>query len=144
MSFYDMGKVSATKPFEKAAANDNQKPDKPKKKGVPAPFSLRLTQEERTYLESKAGKRPLGSYIRDQLLGNRQLKRRKQRRPSVDDERYAVLLDMLRRTNYASNLNQLAKAANIGTLEVSNDTEQQINQACSAVIEMRDVLVNRK
>ncbi len=35
---------------------------------APAPFSLRLTFEERAALEQAAGDMPLGAYIRDQVL----------------------------------------------------------------------------
>jgi hypothetical protein len=36
---------------------------------TPAPFSLRLTTQERAILLREAGRTPLGAYIRNKLLG---------------------------------------------------------------------------
>ncbi|CAA0121187.1 Uncharacterised protein [Halioglobus japonicus] len=45
------------------------------------PFAIRFTEEERAYLEERAGKRPLGAYCRDKLLGDKSEKRRELRTP---------------------------------------------------------------
>lgn len=116
------------------------KPSAPARKKRPAPFCLRLTPDERAYLERKAGNRPLGTYIRERLLGDRAEKRRKQRRPTMKQEQYAALLAALGSSRMSSNLNQLAKAANTGTLDVSKNLEQQLEDACGAVLEMRKAL----
>lgn len=110
-----------------------------KKKGH-SPFSVRLSEEERKYLEQRAGNRPLGAYIRDQLLGEKAQKRRKLRKPTLEDGQYAALLAALGQSRLSSNLNQLAKHANTGTLDVSGDTEQQLQDACAAVLAMREAL----
>lgn len=52
----------------------------PERKDAPAPFSLRLSTKERAYLEELAGKRPIGAYIRDRLLGEKAVKRRRFRK----------------------------------------------------------------
>lgn len=113
---------------------------KPKAKRAP-PFSLRLTAEERAYLEHLAGNRSLSAYIRQQLLGDRVEKRRELRKPKIDDQQYAHLLAALGHSHLSSNLNQLAKHANMGTLDISQDVEQQLQEACDAVLAMRDALV---
>lgn len=115
-------------------------PSAPSRKKRPAPFCIRLTPDERAYLERQARNRPLGTYIRDRLLGERAEKRRAQRRPTMEQEQYAALLAALGASRLSSNLNQLAKAANTGTLDVSQNLEQQLEDACGAVLEMRKAL----
>ena len=105
------------------------------------PFSLRLTPEERAYLEEKAGARPLGAYIRTRLLDGRAEKRRPQRKPKIDDKQIALVLAELGRSRLSSNLNQLAKASNCGTLDVSSEVERDLQAACHAVVTMRDNLI---
>ena len=111
----------------------------PKKKR-PAPFSIRLTEDERAYLSQKAGSRPLATYIRDQLLGDMAEKRRVHRNPSINDKQVAALLAKLGQSRIPNNLNQLAKAANCGTLDISENIEQELRDAYAAVIEMRKAL----
>ncbi len=105
-----------------------------------SPFSLRLTAQERAYLEQMAGNRPLGGYIREQLLGSYADKRVLVRKPKIEDSQYAVLLAQLGHSHLSSNLNQLAKAANTGSLDVSENVEAQLEEAYAAVIAMRDAL----
>ena len=47
----------------------------------------------------------------------------------------------LGQSRLASNLNQLAKAANSGSLEVSPDTEKALQDACSDIKWMRYMLM---
>lgn len=105
------------------------------------PFSIRLTDDERAFLEEHAGNRPLGAYIREILLGEHAHKRRAIRRPQIEDAQYGSLLAALGRSNLSSNLNQLARHANVGTLDVSDDIEQQLQDACAAVLIMRKTLL---
>ena len=114
---------------------------KPKKKAKPAPFSLRLSTEERTFLEERAGNMPLGAYIRRELLGERARKRRAVRKPTLSDEQYAALLAALGSSRLSSNLNQLAHHANTGVLDVSPETERQLREAYAAVLAMRKTLL---
>ncbi len=116
-------------------------PDAPTRSKHPAPFSLRLSAEERAFLEERAGDQPLGAYIRECLLGENATKRRKSRKPTVDDKKLALLLAQLGQSRMPSNLNQLAKAANTGTLDVSRDIEQELKDACGAIMAMRDALI---
>ena len=68
------------------------------------PFSLRLSEEEREFLDQQAGKQPLGAYIREQLLGDAvRQKRRTVRKPQISDTRYATLLAMLGDSRLSSN-----------------------------------------
>ena len=106
----------------------------------PSPFCVRLTPDERAYLKQLAGNRPLGAYIREQLLGERAEKRQELRSPQIDQEQYAALLAALGQSRLSSNLNQLAKSANMGTLDVSQNTEQQLQEAYACILEMRKAL----
>ncbi len=105
------------------------------------PFCIRLTDEERAYLEELAGSQPLGAFIRQTLLGQRMRKRRTLRKPQIEQTQYASLLAALGQSHLSSNLNQLARHANVGTLDVSQDIEEQLQDACSAVLIMRETLL---
>lgn len=50
-----------------------------------APFSLRLTPEERAQLEVKAGSMPLASYIKSVVLSYDAPQYRKTRKPPVEE-----------------------------------------------------------
>jgi hypothetical protein len=124
--------------FGKAARRDS----KTRWARPPAPFSLRLSAEERAQLERDAGGLPLGEHIRRRVLGeDRSARRRIPRRPSPDHELLARVLSELGRSRLASNLNQLAKAANAGALPVTPDTEAALAAACSDVRVMRMTLL---
>lgn len=111
---------------------------------TPVPFSLRLTFVERAILEKAAGNMPLGAYIRSQLFQGKTTPRRirtRTRKPVKDDRALGALLGELGQARLANNLNQLAKAANTGSLPVTPDTEKSLNDACFAVQEMRGLLM---
>ena len=105
------------------------------------PFSLRLTASEREYLKRQAGGKPLGVYIRERLLGEQAQKRKTARKPKTQEKQLALVLAELGNSRLSSNLNQLAKSANRGTLDVSRDVEQDLQDACAAVLAMRDALI---
>ncbi|MBI1393600.1 MAG: plasmid mobilization relaxosome protein MobC [Alphaproteobacteria bacterium] len=109
------------------------------------PFSLRLTFEERARLEELAGDEPLGSYIKRKVFNGKgqgtKRARSRIRRPIKDEQKLAHVLAMLGQSRIANNLNQLAKAAHIGTLPVLPDTEREIRKACADVALMRRELL---
>lgn len=105
------------------------------------PFSLRLTREERQRLNEQAGSQPIGAYIRSRLFGSDTATRRIVRRPSLDHAKLALVLSELGRSRLASNMNQLAKAANIGTLDFNDSVVNELQEACRAISHMRDMLV---
>lgn len=119
----------------RSEANPCPKPEKP------CPFSIRLTSTEREYLKAQAGRQPLGAYIREKLLAGQEAQRRSYRIPIGNEPQIAALLAELGKTHIASNLNQLARSAHMGTLDISQDTEQQLKDACDAVLAMRDTLL---
>lgn len=109
---------------------------------VPAPFSLRLTFEERAALEQAAGDMPLGAYIRSQMFqGKKARTRRRYKRPVKDHQALGQLLGALGEARLANNLNQLAKAANTGSLPVTPETEKALREACAEIHQMRSLLM---
>jgi len=108
-----------------------------------SPFSLRFTPEEREWLDRTAAGMPLAAFLRALIFDEALLsKRRKSRKSPVKDyEVLATLQGELGRSRIANNLNQLAKAANSGSLEVSPDTEKALQDACADVRWMRHVLM---
>lgn len=111
----------------------------------PAPFSLRLTFEQRARLERDAGNMSIAAYIHSRLFGDNDDgmadRRRRPRQPVADEKALAQLLGMLGQSRLSSNLNQLAKYANTGSLPVTPDTEAALNEAAANVQEMRRLLI---
>jgi len=105
-----------------------------------APFSMRLTPEERAFLAANCGDRSWAAYIRSCVFGERSNSLR-QRQPKIDDKELVAVLAGLGRSRLSSNLNQLAKSANSGSLQVSEDLEEQLRDAAIAVIAMRHALI---
>ena len=108
----------------------------------PPPFSLRLSADEKAELLLRAGTMPLGAYIRSRLLQDAETQRRSRRQPVKDDKALGRLLGELGKARLSSNLNQLAKAANVGALPLTPETEQAIAEACRDVRWMRDTLIS--
>ena len=93
----------------------------------PPPFSLRFTFEERVRLERQAGSMPLSAYIKSVIFADSAPQYRKRRRSAAADEKLlAEVLAALGASRIANNLNQLAKAANSGTLYFDQDTKVDI------------------
>ncbi|MGR9107086.1 MAG: hypothetical protein ACU843_09180 [Gammaproteobacteria bacterium] len=124
--------------FGKSASPKNTNQAKEKSA---SPFSIRLTAEERALLNERAGSQPLGTYIRSCLLDKETHKRRPVRRPGLDHKMLALMLSELGRSRLASNMNQLARAANMGKLDVSNEITSDLQEACQAIAHMRDILI---
>jgi hypothetical protein len=104
------------------------------------PIPIRFTEAELAYLHEKAGKLPLSTYMRQELLGSHLDQGRRHCQPKVNQKEISALLAALGQSRLSSNMNQLAKAANIGVLDVSPDVEQQLQDAAMAVLAMRDAL----
>lgn len=110
-------------------------------KRVP-PFSLRLTKEERAELERRAGSMPLASYIKSVLFAGDAPTYRARRKPPVADRKaLADVLACLGASRLANNLNQLAKAANIGDLYFDEGTKRDLGRAAADIAAMRDLLM---
>jgi hypothetical protein len=109
---------------------------------------VKLSEDERAKLEGLAAGVPLGAYIKWRLLDGVRLpppkpvpRSRRSGRPLVDEAALAQALALLGSSRIASNLNQLAHAANIGALPVDQETVADLNEAVSLVREIRALLV---
>ncbi|WP_395664484.1 hypothetical protein [Methylocella sp.] len=109
---------------------------------APPPFSLRLTAAERARLEDDSAGKALGAYIRERLFGGDVAPRKRLGGfPVKDHEALGRVLGALGQSRLSSNLNQLAKAVNTGSLPVTPETEAELKEACGAVSAMRDELL---
>jgi hypothetical protein len=105
------------------------------------PLSIRFTAAEKARLGELAGSIPLSQFIRDRALGDATDARARVRQPLKDAEPLGRLLGLLGQSRLSSNLNQLAKAANQGSLPVTKEVEDDLRTACAHVFEMRMLLL---
>ncbi|MTD94375.1 hypothetical protein GIW81_08515 [Hyphomicrobium sp. xq] len=112
----------------------------------PRPFSLRLSAEERQALARRAGGMPLGAYVRRFLFpandnGPAITPRSRGRSPVRDHHVLAAVLARLGHSELSASLRELARAANLGALPMTPETEATIQQACRDVAEMKALVM---
>jgi len=107
----------------------------------PAPFSLRLSNDERKELKRLANGRPLGEFIKDALF-DKKLRPASSRGANIQDQQLlAKLLGALGKSHISQNINQLAKAANSGSLPVNEDVLKALFEAVKSIHWMRNTLI---
>ncbi|MEJ7926383.1 hypothetical protein WG908_06370 [Sphingobium sp. AN641] len=107
-----------------------------------APLSLRLSRDERARLERDAAGMSLGAYIKWRLFDpDRPPPRTRGKAPVRDHILLSQLMALLGQSRLSSNVNQLAKAANSGSLPVTPETETDLRHACRDLAEMRRMLM---
>ena len=107
-----------------------------------SPFSIRFTKEERQQLEHMAHGISLSEFIRSCLFKeNISIRRTKGRFPVKDEQALSRLLGVLGQSRIPNNINQLAKAANSGSLPVNPDTQKQLTEAYHSILWMRRQLI---
>ena len=106
-----------------------------------APFSLRLSFEERARLEDLAGEMSLSAFIKEHLFQAQMPRKRRRRRPAKDSKLLAQLLAVMGKSRLPQNMNQLAKAAHTGTLPLPVEVERELRQACADIRAMREMLM---
>lgn len=115
------------------------------KNKYPTPFSLRLTNDERKSLKLAADGRPLAAYIRWLIFKEDmpELPKQRTREKYSDKDRklLAKLLGVLGQSRIANNINQLAKAANSGSLPVNEEVIKALEDALESVYWMRNTLI---
>lgn len=105
-------------------------------------LSVRFTAEEKANLTARAGATPLSTFIRDTLLeAATREPRRRRRSPVADQEALARVLAALGQSRLSSNLNQLARATNVGALEIDAETTSSLQQAMADIAEIRALLM---
>ena len=105
------------------------------------PLSVRFTESEKAQLKALAGNTPVSLFIRERALGGEPEPRKPRPSPVRDADVLGQLLALLGQSRLASNLNQIAKAANQGSLPVTVELEADLRQACAEVFEMRFLLL---
>lgn len=106
------------------------------------PVSLRMTFEEKAKLEKAAAGMSLAAYIRWRLFEpDMPPPRTRGNFPVKDHQALSQVLGLLGQSRLANNLNQLARAANSGSLPVTPDTEGALVAAVNEVKQMREMLI---
>jgi len=106
------------------------------------PLSIRLTAEERALLEQRAGGLSLAGYIKSIVFTDNAPRYRSRRQtPELDAKLLAELLALLGASRMASNLNQIAKHLNQGTLIVDPELDNDLKAAASEVAWIRSTLL---
>ncbi len=115
------------------------------RKNAPKPFSMRFTEDERRCLKIAAAGRPLAAYIRWLIFKEDMPElpkiRTKDKSPVKDHKNLAKLLGALGQSRIANNINQLAKAANSGSLPVNQDIIKALTDAAQSIQWMRSTLI---
>lgn len=133
-----------TELFSEAAGHSDiaiRPPRSAKTKRVP-PFSIRFTAEERERLSSAAGNMALSAYIKGRLFDGMPPVPRQRSHSRVDQSKIGQALAMLGQSRLSANMNQIAKAANRGTLPLTPDLIEDLNSACADIEYMRWLLVS--
>lgn len=104
--------------------------------------SLRLTFEEKARLQQDAAGMPVSEYMRWRLFDpNNPPPRRRGKNPVKDHKALAQALGLLGQSRISSNLNQLARSANTGSLPFTPDTEVALLEAVAEIHEIRRLLI---
>lgn len=120
--------------FGQAAKCPQSKPKRP------SPITLRMTPAERAKLEELAQGMTLSAYIRMCVL-QEGISRSGKASNRTDKEMLAQIIGLLGQSRIANNLNQIAKAANLGILPLDDQIESDIREAYAHVVEMRHLLL---
>lgn len=136
-SIRTINRLRPREPFNAASFDDSGAV--PSKR--PPPFSIRFTNKERVILDREAKGKPWAEYIRERLFGNASMRQRG-RPDRANHAALAKLLGELGKSRLASNMNQIAKAANQGTLPVTPDLQDELKEACADIRMMRDALIS--
>ena len=84
----------------------------------------------------------LGGYIQSRLFDpDNPPPRRRGKNPVKDHKALAQALGLLGQSRLSSNLNQLARSANTGSLPVTPDTEAALLEAVAEIHEIRRLLI---
>ena len=121
-------------------ADDSE--ETPDQKTETYPISCRFTKPQIILLDEFKGALSRTDYIRLRTIGAEAAPvRTRVRYPVQDYQAYATLLAKLGQSHLSSNLNQLARQANIGTLIVTPETEAALVWAAQELSEMRHLLI---
>ena len=129
---------------ETAMGQKNTKGKSHSKRTVP--LSIRVTEEEKAWLQEMAGTLAISGYIRQCLFRDTAAKRparhqKKQRQPSMDAQEVGRLLGMFGRSELARSMLALSLAAEQGNLHVTPEVEERIEIACEEINTIKLALI---
>lgn len=126
----------------RAFRSANGEADPAPAKAYTAPVSLRMSFAEKDRLEREAAGMSVAAYIRWRLFDpENPPPRTRGKQPVKDHQAIAQLLALLGQSRLANNVNQLARAANSGSLPLTPDTERALNEAASDIANIRKLLL---
>lgn len=108
------------------------------------PVSVRLTEQERALLERVAAKQSLSSFMRECALtqaGQAPKPRKEQQRPTEQKVQLAQILALLGASDIFRSMSTFAKLSEQGALPLSEETELQIQNACSNIKQIKTLLM---
>lgn len=103
----------------------------------PPPFSIRFSWSQRAELDQLAQGQSWGRYIKDVIF----VQKRRPRSSQLDHQILAKLLGALGKSRISANINQLAKAANSGSLPVNEEVKKSLMNAVQAIEWMKITLI---
>ncbi len=106
--------------------------------------SFRLTDIDHTKLMRRvhAAQTSTTDYIIGCLFDDDAQPRKRKDKVIIGDRKiFARIFSLLGASRIASNLNQIAKSLNQGLLHLSPEMEANLREACDAIIEIRDLLL---
>ncbi|WIY52163.1 hypothetical protein O9Z70_11895 [Devosia sp. YIM 151766] len=107
-----------------------------------APFSIRLSETDRARLAMEAAGAPLGAYIKAKLLDGMPERRKRRKVLAIEDKKaLARALALLGRSDLLRSLQDMARAAEIGALALTPETEAELLAAIALVQEIRSALL---
>ncbi len=108
----------------------------------PPPFSIRFSWDQRAELDRLSDGQSWGGYIKDALFVKKQRPHYNRQTSKIQDRKIlAKLLGALGQSRIASNINQLAKAANSGSLPVNVEVVNAIMSAVKTIEWMKITLI---
>ncbi len=109
------------------------------------PYSIRLSQAQRDFIRQQAQRHGLkeSQWVRKRLFQEEGLilPQHTLRVPLSHKKELAQILYLLGQSRMANNLNQIAKAVNMGTLVISPDAYHQIDESYHSIRWMRGALI---
>jgi len=133
--------------FSRAADTAKPSPKPKPRRKAPPPITFRASEDERAAILRAAGAMSLSAFIRLKVLADldidapRRKVSRKRHTPSAELAVLGQMLGGLGQSRLSQNMNQIAKAANMGALPVSPALEAELFEACAAIQDMRTKLI---
>lgn len=133
---YQNAANSTSSEFSRAA---KAKENRPKRQ---PPFSMRLSPQERERLLHDAAGMPLGAYVKARVFSDgTPIRARRAGLPVEDRKALSQALALLGQTRLSSNINQIAKAIHLGTINLNEDLEAELREACDHIKAIRETLI---